>query len=70
MYAYIYFWERFERYWNELMHFWGQCWVTGLDWMDTPWTVVTTRALAVLKKKEIRRRKPLLTSEQQNALSL
>lgn len=43
---------------------------TGLDWMDIPWTVVTTRALVVLKKKEIRRRKPLLTSEQQNALSL
>ena len=43
---------------------------TGLDWMDIPWTVVTTRALAVLKKKENRRRKPLLTSEQQNALSL
>ena len=56
MHAYIYCQGRLKRYWNGLMGFRAKCWVTGwtpsngVEWIDTPQTVMTTRAPAVLKK--------------------
>ena len=46
MYANVYWLGRLECYWNGLMGFWAIYWTDGVD---TPSTVMTTRASAVLK---------------------